>query len=175
MDFRTFKPFSGNHFSEKQIKSTRDQLGAPGVVHPRSLTSGPACQPGPLARTQRGESSGEPELAVGDFFRRNKLPNTLYGSRRTKRTPLRGLKWTGAGSPPAMAGRRRCSPRSGHHTAVERALTAGIGARGQGEANASKSVRNGGVEGENHGDREVAGVSTYSGELFRAHGTHRAR
>jgi hypothetical protein len=143
-------------------------------VHPRSLTSGPACQPGPLARAQRGENSGEPELTVGDLFRRIKLLYAFYGSRRTQRTLLRGLKRTGASPPPAMAERRHGSPRSGHHTAVERALTAGIGARGQDEANASKSARNGGVEGENHGDREVAGVSTHSGELSRAHGTHRA-
>ena len=143
-------------------------------MHPRSLTSGPACQPDPLARAQRGENFGEPELTVGDLFRRTKLPYAFYGSRRTQRTLLRGLKRTGASSPPAMAERRHGSPRSGHHTAVERALTAEIGARGQGEANASKSTRNGGVERENRRDREVAGVPTHSGELSRAHGTHRA-
>jgi len=69
-----------------------------------------------------------------------------------------------------MAERRHCSPRSGHHAAVERALMAGIGARGRGEANAPKSTRNGGVEGENRADRGIAGVPTHSGELSRARG-----
>jgi len=172
MDFRTFKPFSRNHFLKNNSNPPRDQLGAPGAVHPRSLPSGPACQLGPLARAQRGESSGEPELTVGDVIRRIKLLYAFYDSRRTQRTLLRGLKRTGASSPPAMAERRHGSPRSGHHTAVERALTAGIDARGQGEANASKSAKNGGVERKNRGDREVAGVPTHSGELSRTRGTH---
>ena len=47
---------------------------------------------------------------------------------------------------------------------------AGIGARGRGEANAPKSTRNGGVEGENRADRGIAGVPTNSGELSRARG-----
>ena len=45
-----------NHFLEiiflkNKSNPPRDQLGAPGAVHPLSLTSGPACQPCPLART----------------------------------------------------------------------------------------------------------------------------
>ena len=52
---------------------------------------------------------------------------------------------------------------------------AGVGARDQGEANAPKNARNGGVEGENRVDRRVAGAPTHSGELFRTRGTYRAR
>ena len=76
----------------------------------------------------------------------------------------------GASSPPAMVERRHCSPRSGHHAAVERARTAGIGSRGRGEANTPKSARNGGVEGENNAERKVTGVPTHSGDLSRARG-----
>ena len=55
MDFISFKLFSGNHFSENQIQiHPQDQLGAPGAVHPQPLTSGPACQPGPLAERREG-------------------------------------------------------------------------------------------------------------------------
>ena len=50
MDFRTFKPFSGNYFSEKQIKSTLGparctRCNAPTVVDERTrLPAGPAGQ-----------------------------------------------------------------------------------------------------------------------------------
>ena len=59
--------------------------------------------------------------------------------------------------------------------AVEPALTAGIGARSQGGANATKNAGNGGVERENRADRGVAGALTHSSELYRTRGTHRAR
>ena len=102
-------------------------------MHPWSLTSGPACQPGPLARAQRGENSGEPELTIGDLFRRIKLPYAFYGSRRTPRTLLRGLKRTGASSPPAMAERRRCSPSSRGAGPVERDWSGSRASRCRGE------------------------------------------
>ena len=144
-------------------------------MHPWSLTSGPTYQPGPLARTQRGENSGEPEFTAAGLFRRTKRSYTFYGSRRTQRTYLRGLKQIGASSPPATAERWRCSLWPGHAAVVERTLTAGIGAQGQGETNAPKNARNGGVEGENRADRGVAGAPTHSSELYRTRGTHRAR
>jgi len=171
MDFISFKLFSRNHFSENQIQiHPWDQLGAPGAVHPRPLTSGPACQPGPLARTQRGGDSGEPELTAGGLSRRTEGLYAFYGSRRTQRTYLRGLKRTGASSPPAMAERRRCSPPTRGVGPVERDWSGSRASRCQGEHDALTKWHR---KARRHADY-ARGGGALAAEETRASGAHRA-
>jgi hypothetical protein len=110
--------FPGNHFSENKSNPPRDQLGAPGAVHPRSLTSGPAGQPGPLVRTQRRERNPDdgppPAMPPGQNQRqqRVRLPLATRSHPSTRPETSHSELATGNGGPAALPQRRR-PPRCG--------------------------------------------------------------
>ena len=63
----------------RQLKTGCTRCSAPAVADERDPSASRARWP----ERREGENSGEPELTVGDPFRRIKRLYTLYGSRRT--------------------------------------------------------------------------------------------
>jgi len=119
------------------------------VGHPEFPRPRPAGIPPPVRSpaTPRGPTASRT---------RDESGHALFGAYRVSELPRR-REWRT---------RRRCSPWSGHLTAVERAVTARMGAQSQGGVNAPKNARNGVEERENRADRGVTAAPTHSVELY---------
>ena len=90
----------------------------------------------PSATAEWKGNSGEPELTVGDPFRRTERSYVFYSSRRTRCTPMRDRRWIGTSSPLAMAERWRCSPWNRVSGPVEREWKSSEASRCSGERDA---------------------------------------